>query len=222
MNSVVNIRENPFNLPYPETPKVYAAIAAVINDIGAVGIGKNRMNTQQGQGFAFRGIDDVYNSMNPLLAKHGLCILPRIVKREVTDRASKSGGALFCVALSMEFDLVCSADGSKHTIAVCGEAMDSGDKATNKAMSAAFKYAMMQTFCIPVQGTPDADEETHQVAMREVPEECWVFLKDTATEGETALKSAWQSLRQETRDLILSNYADRWNAIKTTAKGVKS
>ena len=55
-------------------------------------------------------------------------------------------------------------DGSKTTARMIGEAMDSGDKATNKAMSAAYKYAAFQTFAIPTEGTPDADAETHEVA----------------------------------------------------------
>ena len=130
-------------------------------------IAKDRSNQQQG--FKFRGIDDVYNAMSPLLASAGLCVLPRVTRREVTERATKSGGVLFYVALDVEFDLCCAEDGSKHTIAVAGEAMDSGDKATNKAMSAAFKYACMQVFCIPTEGNPDADAETHDVAPRDIP-----------------------------------------------------
>ena len=147
-------------------PKVYAAISKVMTEIGRTGISKDRSNQQQG--FKFRGIDDVYNAMSPLLASAGLCVLPRVTSRQVTERQTKSGGVLFYVALDVEFDLCCAEDGSKHTIAVSGEAMDSGDKATNKAMSAAFKYACMQVFCIPTEGNPDADAETHEVAPREI------------------------------------------------------
>ena len=146
------------------TPKVYAAISKVMAEIGRTGISKDRKNTQQG--YQFRGIDDVYNALSGLLAAAGLLILPRVTSRSVTERETKSGGVLFYVVLNMEFDLCCAEDGSKHTIAVSGEAMDSADKATNKAMSAAFKYACMQVFCIPTEGNPDADAETHDVAPR--------------------------------------------------------
>lgn len=147
-----------------DSPKVYAAISKVMAEIGRTGISKERKNLQQG--YQFRGIDDVYNALSGLLSAAGLCILPRVTSREVTERATQKGGVLFYVVLGMEFDLVCAEDGSKHTIAVSGEAMDSGDKATNKAMSAAFKYACMQVFCIPTEGNPDADAETHDVAPR--------------------------------------------------------
>lgn len=142
--------------------KVYAAINAVQAALAVTGISKDRTNTQ-GSGYKFRGIDDVYQAIAPLLAKHGLCIVPRFVARSCEERQSKNGGALFYVTVEAEFDFVSSEDGSKHTARTFGEAMDSGDKATNKAMSAAYKYAAFQTFAIPTEGNPDADAETHEV-----------------------------------------------------------
>jgi hypothetical protein len=68
----------------------------------------------------------------------------------------------------MEFDLVSSEDGSKHTVCTVGEAFDSGDKSMNKAMSAAYKYAAFQAFAIPTEGDNDADAHTHEVAAKKV------------------------------------------------------
>lgn len=198
-----------------EKPQVYAAIARVMADVGKAGISKGRMNEQQK--YKFRGIDDVYNALSGFLSAAGLCILPRVTKREVTERATKSGGVLFYVVLDVEFDLVCAEDGSRHTVAVVGEAMDSGDKATNKAMSAAYKYACMQAFCIPTEGNPDADQETHEVAAKEIPLDCWVHLEDAAKDGEKALRSAWKELKAETRDIITTAHAERWETIKARA-----
>lgn len=147
--------------PTESRPNVYAAIAWVQGKLAQTGISKGQENKQQH--YKFRGIDDVYNALAPLLSEAGLCILPRVVNRDVTEQASKGGGKLFYVVLDMEFDFV-SVDGSLHTVRMCGEAMDSGDKATNKAMSAAYKYACIQTFCIPTQGDNDADATTHEVA----------------------------------------------------------
>jgi hypothetical protein len=130
--------------------------------LAKVGIGKNNKNTQQG--YKFRGIDDVYNALAPFLAESKLLILPRVKSRVVTERETKSGGVLFYVVLDVEFDFVSALDGSKHTVQVVGEAMDSGDKASNKAMSAAYKYACMEAFCIPTEGDNDADATTHEVA----------------------------------------------------------
>ena len=140
--------------------KVYQAINAVQAALAKEGISKNRRNTQQG--YNFRGIDDVYAAISPLLAAHGLCILPRMLSRSCEERQTQKGGTLFYVTVDAEFDFVAAEDGSKHTVKTFGEAMDSGDKATNKAMSAAYKYAAFQAFAIPTEGDNDADAVTHE------------------------------------------------------------
>lgn len=148
----------------PPPPAVYAAICEVSAALARHGIAKDRKNTQQG--YAFRGIDDVYNALAPVIAAARLCILPRVTERTVTEGATKSGGVLFYVVTRVEFDVVSAVDGSKHTVVTYGEAMDSADKATNKAMSAAYKYMAMQLFCIPTEGDNDADAHTPDVAPR--------------------------------------------------------
>ena len=146
---------------------VYQLIAAVSADIARQGIAKDRNNAQQG--YKFRGIDDVYNALSPIMSAHGLVILPRIMGREVSERVNQKGNALFYVTVEAEFDFVSSHDGSKHTVKTYGEAMDRGDKATNKAMSAAYKYACFQAFAIPTEGDNDADAHTHEVAAQIKP-----------------------------------------------------
>jgi hypothetical protein len=160
--------------------KVYNAINAVQRELAATGITKDRRNQQQG--YSFRGIDDVFNALAPLLARHGLCILPRVVERDQTERQTAKGGTLFFVTVGVEFDLVAAEDGSKHTIKTYGEAMDSADKATNKAMSAAYKYAAFQAFAIPTEADNDADAHTHDV--RSPSERLLADIKNAATEAD--------------------------------------
>ena len=144
---------------------VYKAISNVAREMAETGIKKGSVNQQQG--FMFRGIDAVYNALAPALVKHGLLIPPRIIERTVTERQTQRGSLLFYVVVKAEFEFVSVEDGSKHTVVTYGEAMDSGDKATNKAMSIAYKYAAFQTFCIPTEETAiDADAEVHNVAPR--------------------------------------------------------
>ena len=148
--------------PLPGCGAVYAKIAAVQGELSKVGIAKDRRN--QGQGYNFRGIDDVYAALSPLLAAHGLVIIPRVIERICVERQTAKGGALFNVTVKAEFDFIAAEDGSIHTASTYGEAMDSADKATNKAMSAAYKYAAFMTFAIPTEGDNDADATTHDVA----------------------------------------------------------
>jgi glutamine synthetase len=145
--------------------KVYQAINSVQAELCKIGIAKDSRNTQ-GQGYNFRGIDAVYNVLSSIMAQNGLVIVPRMLARTCEERISKSGGALFYVTVEAEFDLISAEDGSKHTARTFGEAMDSGDKATNKAMSAAYKYMAFQTFAIPTSGDNDADSSTHEVVRK--------------------------------------------------------
>ena len=175
--------------------KVYQAINAVQTDLAKTGISKDSKNTAQG--FNFRGIDAVYNALSPIMAKHGLCILPRMLSRTCEERVNAKGTALFYVTVEAEFDFVAAEDGSKHTVKTYGEAMDSADKATNKAMSAAYKYAAFQSFAIPTQGDNDADATTHEVLNPEVAE--WKK-KLTTAENMDELVEVWKTMPANLRE----------------------
>lgn len=188
-------------------PAVYAAIAACTKSLSRTGIGKDRLNQQQG--FAFRGIDDVYNALSSVLAQHQLCIIPRVVRREVTERQTQRGGVLFYVVVEVEFDLVCALDGSTHMARFCGEAMDSADKATNKAMSAAYKYMALQLFCIPTEADNDADAGHYDVAPQDNgPTQAGQDVLDAIAAADT--EAAVQAIKP--RIMALSG-TDRKNAI---------
>ena len=153
---------------------IYETIAAVMGEIGA--IGKTSKNEQQK--FMFRGIDAVMNAINPALVKHKLFIVPEILEQIREERQSKNGGMLIYSVCKIKYTFYAE-DGSSVSATVIGEGMDSGDKATNKAMSIAFKYACFQVFCIPTEEMVDPDAEVHDVESKEKKE-----LKATAKQIE--------------------------------------
>lgn len=179
---------------------VYKAIQAVMSDLAKVGIGKDRTNQQQN--FKYRGVDEVMNVLAPILSKHGLMILPRVTSREVTERISSNNKALFYVALNVEFDFVAAEDGSKHVVGpLIGEAMDSGDKASNKAMSIAYKYACFQAFCIPTEGDNDPDANVH-----DLKPEPWDGRQQITFGNENQFKgSMWRDVPQDFVQWIYGN-----------------
>lgn len=139
-------------------PKIYAAIAGVINDIGVVS--KDKINKQQG--FKYRSVDDVYSVLNPALAKNKVFILPEIMDEKREVGTSRNGAKVTSVILKMKYT-VYAEDGSYIQTILKGEAMDTGDKAINKAMAIAYKYLCFQLFCIPVEDMPDPDAESHDL-----------------------------------------------------------
>lgn len=159
--------------------KVFECINDVQAGLAKVGISKAQYNPMQK--FNFRGIDAVYNTLAPLLAEHRLCIIPNIVSRKMYERQSKMGGNIFYVILKVEYTFIAVEDGSKFSCVVLGEAMDSGDKATSKAMSCAYKNLVLQIFCVPTEGDNDPDAQSHQVAQAPVAppaDPAWMKLND--------------------------------------------
>jgi len=147
-----------------ETNGIYKAMAAVMAEMNA--IGKDKMTDARAGSFHYRGIDDVYNAINPLLGKHQIFVLPSAQERTTETRVTKTGTSMEVVTVRMHYTFAHS-DGSCVECTTIGEAMDSGDKATNKAMAIAHKYAILQTFCIPTEDMPDPDAEAHELAPRQ-------------------------------------------------------
>ncbi len=136
-------------------PMIYAAICGVMEDIKAVG--KDALNKTQG--FKYRSIDAVMNALNPAMIKHKIFCAPEVIEQIREERTTGKGSTLIYSVCKMKYRFF-AVDGSYVDAVVVGEGMDSGDKATNKAMSVAFKYACFQTFCIPTENLiddPDAD-----------------------------------------------------------------
>lgn len=140
---------------------VYQSINAIASELAESGIAKRHRNEESD--YSYRSIEDVMRALAPLLARHKLCVLPRVVERQTsTDAAASACGVLVHVA----FDLVSALDGSTHTIESFGEAHDESDKGTAKAISAAYKSAMLQAFCIPV---PQEDADAVTPSTRHIP-----------------------------------------------------
>lgn len=144
-----------------EKKNIYETISAVMSDVGYVG--KNSRNQQQG--FMFRGIDDVMNALNPAMIKNKLFVVPEILEQTREERTNAKGTTLIYSICKIRYTFYAE-DGSSLSAVVIGEGMDAGDKATNKAMSIALKYACFQVFCIPTEEMKrdDPDNENHEVA----------------------------------------------------------
>ena len=156
-------------------PRVYAAINAITAAFAHHGVAKDRINLDDG--YAYRGVDEVTERLAPLLAAHKLCILPRVLTRTQGERIDPAGESLVHVVLQVAFDLVSVEDGSMHTIEAVGEALDHSDKASAKAMTSAYKHAVLHAFCVPVSGRDDADRSSsgrHSAAALPAPVEGWL------------------------------------------------
>jgi len=139
--------------------KIYVQMTKILKDTSAVA--KER---QAGGGlpYAFRGIDDVYNAIHDTLAKHAVFTVPTVLEERSEERKSKEGKTLIYRILRIAYRFFAD-DGSFVSSIVIGEGMDTGDKAANKAMAVAHKYALLQAFCIPTEDSKDVEEDHHEV-----------------------------------------------------------
>jgi hypothetical protein len=139
--------------------KIHGAIIAIMRAIGP--IAKDSKNTQQN--YNFRGVDQVYNALHPHLAEHGVYCTSEILEATHTSREVQTASGkktLYHSILKMRFTYRAE-DGSSVFTEVVGEGMDySGDKASNKAMSVADKYALLQLLKIPT-AMVDPDRPQH-------------------------------------------------------------
>lgn len=142
----------------PTAPHVEVALNQCVQDLAEQGIAKAGFNSFHK--FYFRGIDDVYGALSPVLANNKLNCKPRMIERKVEKLVTGTGNSQktqLWTAVHMEYCFSSAVDGSETKVEMWGEAMDTADKGTNKAVSAAYKYMAFQTFCIPVAGDDDAD-----------------------------------------------------------------
>lgn len=135
--------------------KIFAAVPAIMKAVGAVG--KDRTNTSQG--YKFRGIADVYKATQQVMAEHGVFVTPHhIIDDTCQEVTSAKGAAGYHVRQRVQYRFYAD-DGSWFQCEIVGEAIDYGDKATNKAMSVGMKYAQIETFSIP-EDNPELDPES--------------------------------------------------------------
>ena len=137
---------------------IFGLIGQAMQKIGAVG--KNSKNQQQG--FLYRGIDAVMNALSPVMSELGLFMTPEVLEQTREERVNKNGTNLIYSILKVKYTMY-APDGSNVSCTVIGEGMDTGDKASNKALSVAFKYAAFQLLCIPTEEMIDPDAECHEV-----------------------------------------------------------
>lgn len=183
-----------------DTPTVQQALVAVMRDVRALGKG-DRNNYAN---FNFRGIDATLNAIGPALRDHGIVVLPRVVEQhgEVVE-VGKDRSRMRMVTLQVEYTFV-GPGGDMLTASAPGEAMDSGDKATPKAMSVAMRTCLLQTFALPTQEKdPDADSYERspaEPATQEPPRE--------ATDAEVAMAQLTRAMAEYELDAgtVVSDY----------------
>lgn len=203
MSAATNLREAATAMaastPDAEAPPVHVAWRRVMEQVQAVG--KTGHNKQQD--YNFRGVDAVVNAVGPACRTHGVVVMPSLKRIEYLDvEVGKNRTLMTSVRVEVRYAIVgplgdvftdpTDPDFGK----VAAEAMDSGDKATSKAMSVAERTFLIQALMLPTH-QPDPDEQTYERSAAREPEFVWTAgavkarLVELLEGDKTAAKEAW-------------------------------
>lgn len=147
---------------------IYTLIPKVMKDIG--GVAKNRKNEQQK--YSFRGIEDFYQAAHPAMITHGVFCAPSVLERDIYrfDKTNEYGKTTTWCHVAMKVNhRFYGPDGSFVDVVTWGEGLDNSDKASNKAMSGAMKYALIELFCVPTADVEDSDRTTPEAGTARKP-----------------------------------------------------
>ena len=142
-------------------PLIYERIASIMAEVPAIKKTKSNGDLP----YKFRGIDEVYNTLHPLFVQYQVFTTSEILnfKREVWT--NEKGKLMIEYALQVKYRFT-AIDGSYLETQAMGQAMDSSDKASNKAMSMSHKTALLQIFMIPTADIDDPDGATPEPQSR--------------------------------------------------------
>jgi hypothetical protein len=186
------------------TDSIHVRLGRILNELPAIG----KEQTNQQQGFKFRGHDDVMKELNPLLGKYGVVVVPNVLERLTDQRTTRQGTVMFEVNLLVQYTFFGPA-GDSVVATVWGEGTDSGDKSTNKAMTMAFKNVLAQVFAVSTEEGRqyDADYGTPEDSVASYPPAEEPRIRDFP-EGEPAGPSqppapSWVASEQQRRLIIV-------------------
>ena len=199
----------------PAVPAVHAAIIKVADALRKEGISKNRTcQIGKSSGFAFRGIEDVYAALAPLLCENNLYIRPKAMEVLPISVA----GSMRLERILVTYCITCATDGSSIEAQAVGEGTDNTDKAAGKAMSYAYKSLAFQLFCIPVVGQPDSDTEQVEPETPYINESLAVRARAAAEQGVESFRNFWRGLpKAEKEELDASKRVPDLQTIATAA-----
>ena len=138
---------------------IQVLLARVMNDVNAV----KKTDRNTAQNFSFRGIDAVVNAVAPALREHGVIVMPEVLEHTYsTVEVGRNRTQMEHVIVRVKYTFT-GTQGDSLSCTVLGEAMDAGDKATPKAMSVAFRIALLQALALPTD-EPDPDSYSYERA----------------------------------------------------------
>jgi hypothetical protein len=181
-----------------EAPNIYTLLSNVMTEVQTV----RKTGRNEDQNYSFRGVDAVVNAVGPVLRKHKVLLLPELLDASYRDVQTSRGKPAREVTVRVKYTFIGPA-GDKIEVTVPGESMDNGDKGTAKAMSVAYRIALLQALCIPTD-EPDPDEGSYERSNHQPPPDPVLLAKNN-------VKTAWEKHRGTFEADVTAVHFQEWS-----------
>lgn len=182
--------------------QIQTALLGAMRDIAKIGIGKNQQASAGGANYRYRGIDAAMNEMSPILVNNKITVTPSYSELFVTERARDGGKFSRCVTVKGKFTFS-APDGSSVVAEAYGESIDTGDKATIKAQTVAFRTVLFQQFIVPLMSM-DSELDGHDDGNQELPTEA----QEKAEQGTKAYEKYFKDLTPAERKALAPHHEE--------------
>lgn len=137
---------------------VHVAWARVMTDVQAI---RKDSTAQMGGTVRFRGVDATMNAFGAAQRRHGVIVRPVAVAPSYRDAATSNGKKMREATVIVTYEIT-GPRGDSLTCVSVGEALDTGDKATAKAMSVALRTLLLQAGMVPTEMPRDPDQHVYE------------------------------------------------------------
>ena len=211
------------------TGEIFSLLPLVMEDIGTL----PKSGYNDAQKYKYRSVDDLYLKLNEALTKHKVSLIPRVVdiKFDMYSGVDRYNNPKTTHKVNVIMGYRFTApDGSYIETSMPGEALDSSDKATAKAVSMAYKYMAMELFCIPIEGAVGDNEAdnpevpTQKEETKKPDPKLAEYLKKIAEAPDAAALTAVstsiaaEGFDKDVRDKLLKAYTERNKQLTTKVK----
>lgn len=134
-----------------QAENIYTAINKIMGQVGYI-----KKQRSPNLNYTYAGEAALIAALRPEMQENGVFVHVADV-RNITTREyqTQKGTQMVNVQLTAVIRFYHAPSQTYIDAVACGEGSDTGDKATNKAMTGAYKYALRQTFCIETGDDPD-------------------------------------------------------------------
>jgi len=210
------------------TENINTAILAIMEKVSYV-----QKERSKDVNYTLKTENAVIQAIRPAMLEHGVFMYP-VGVRDIHESQFEAGkykniwNRVICVHV---FRFLHAASDTHIDVEVLGDGADTGDKAGNKSMTTAKKYALLQTFLLETGDDPDlaqSPSETSKAAPKPTPKAVWTvaqkqaIVKAKLADNEIEAKNMLEHsvIPRNSSEVIVVSWSRHYRAARDSGKEV--